>query len=339
MFLNSCYGVDQLDYFRIVFMDSKQDFLPVITPVNQKGGVGKTETTILLAEWFAIVRKMRVLVIDTDMQCNTTEQLVGMELAPDAVGGQLPPKHPDFDPNENVEERSTIADIFEGKSVLPYSSWIRDEKDPARGFVEVICGHPHKLEVVNNVFYKPMNQPINKDVHNSLKSFIEDKGDPSDPENTTLKDLYDIIIIDTGPSRTPLFRASIRASTHIIVPFRPEKRDIQGMTAMLQVIESENYNRPNDRQQLNLIGLLPNMVRNPRTLTQKKYLEEVHANHKDILFPEDGWLHLLKAFPERDVEGAKPRSIFNLPANEPARRQATAMATHVEHAIFGKELA
>lgn len=308
---------------------------PVIIPANQKGGVGKTEEAIILAEWFSLVRNKRVLLIDTDMQCNCTDHFVGMELSPGTTGGMLPPVHPDYQAGENMEERSTVTDLFEGKIVLPYPTWINNNGDPNKGLVDVICGHPEKLETINAIFYKPQNLPINRDIHHSLKSFIEEQSDPEDPDYLTIKDLYDIVIIDTGPSRTPLFRAAIRAASHAIIPFRPNKRDIQGMTAMLQVVENENYNRPNDDRPLELIGLLPNMVRIPRTITESKNLQDLLELHSDIMFPEESWLNLLKAFPERDIEGSRPRSIFELPENDLARKQSTAMAIYVEQSIFG----
>ncbi|MCK5520042.1 MAG: AAA family ATPase [Candidatus Marinimicrobia bacterium] len=50
----------------------------IISIVNHKGGVGKTTTTINLGH--AIARKkQRVLLIDMDLQCNTTLTILGLE--------------------------------------------------------------------------------------------------------------------------------------------------------------------------------------------------------------------------------------------------------------------
>lgn len=293
---------------------------PVICSANQKGGVGKTLVIGLLAEYFALVRFKKVLLIDLDMQCNSSDQWVGMELAPKVIGGQLPPRHPDYNPEYDVNERSTIADIFYGKSVLPHSTWINGQ-DEAKGLVDVLCGHPQLLEEVNIEFDRASGQ-IDQRVHNRIREFIEDPA---------VQESYDIILLDTGPSRSPIFRAAIRAASHVVIPFRPEEKDIQGITAMLQVTRQENYSRNNQQERLSLMGLLPNMVRH--TKLHDTNLTDFLKNHQKITFPKDAWLGHLTAFPERDTKDSRPKSIFELPDNATAKLQATHMAEFINHSL------
>lgn len=295
----------------------------IIAFMNQKGGVGKTLGTTLLAEWFAIKRNKRVLIVDLDMQCNTSDHWVGMELVANAVGGQLPPIHPDFNPEWKVNERSSIADIFYGMPVLPYPTWVLSNDAEFSGSVEVMCGHPQKLEEINLHFQRADGQ-LDVRVLNKLREFF------TDPD---LRDSYDIILLDTGPSRSPIFRAALRSASHIVIPFRPEEKDIQGITAMLQVVRQENYSRANDREKLQLIGLLPNMVRPTKQHNQN--LQYLSNEHKSIFFPNDAWLSHLTAFPERDVKGSRPKSIFELPEDSIAKQQATAMALYIENSLHG----
>ena len=53
--------------------------LPYILGVfNQKGGVGKSLVSAIVAEYAAIKAKMNVLVVDLDMQCNSSDYWVGI---------------------------------------------------------------------------------------------------------------------------------------------------------------------------------------------------------------------------------------------------------------------
>ena len=54
----------------------------IITIGNQKGGVGKTITTVFLSQFYAFIKKMRVLLIDLDPQANGTTSLIPYEGSP-----------------------------------------------------------------------------------------------------------------------------------------------------------------------------------------------------------------------------------------------------------------
>lgn len=296
--------------------------VPIIASMNQKGGSGKTTVVGLLAEFNALIMKRRVLLIDLDMQCNTTDQWVGMEEAPNLVGGQQPPKHPEYSEALGVNQRSSIADIFYGKAVLPFSS-LFNEKTIQTGSVDVICGHPHLLEEVNLKFTKK-DDSIDEQILNKLRDFLL---------SADLQESYDIILLDTGPSRNPIFRSAMRAATHIIIPFKPEEKDIQGINAMLQILRQENFSRSNIK--LKLIGLLPNMVRN--TKLHESTLNKLSNGYSSALFPQNSWLNHLTAFPERDLKGIKPKSVFGLPKTNKAYLQALAMAKYIDNSIFNSQ--
>src|SRR5271169_5507375 len=51
----------------------------VFSTINLKGGVGKTTTTVALAETFSAEERKKVLVIDLDPQTNATVMLIGEE--------------------------------------------------------------------------------------------------------------------------------------------------------------------------------------------------------------------------------------------------------------------
>lgn len=293
----------------------------VLAVLNQKGGVGKTTVASVIAEYAAIVAKKNVLVVDLDMQCNSSDYWVGMESAPQATGGQLPPLHPDYDGDPDLDSRSSIADIFFGKAVLPHATYIREEN----GFentVEVMVGHPSLLERINSEFDNASGK-ISSMIIDRLGEFLH----MDDVANT-----YDLIILDTGPSRNPIFRSAVRAATHAIIPFEPEEKSLQGINAMLQVIQSENFSR-SDADQLQLIGLCPNKVR-ANTNIHRSTLEMLHQELGKVMFPEDVYLPQSTAFPERDLKGISPRSIFQISAQHAAHKQSSAVGAYVTKHIF-----
>lgn len=296
--------------------------IPVLAVLNQKGGVGKTTVSSVLAEYAAISKGLRVLVVDLDMQCNSSDYWVGMELAPNATGGQLPPAHPDYAGDPDTEERSSIADTFFGKSALPYSTYI-DVANGFKGKVEILMGHPERLERINTEFDNASGR-IDSEVIQRIGAVLHQDG---------IEDEYDVIILDTGPSRNPVFRAALRAATHTVIPFEPEEKSLQGINAMLQAITSENFARdPVD--EVKLVGLLPNKVRTG-TRIHMNTLEMLREELPEILCPPDIYLPQATAFPERDIKGITPKSIFQIANNHKARQQAELVGEYVMSHVLG----
>jgi len=293
----------------------------VLAILNQKGGVGKTTVASVIAEYAAIVAKKNVLVVDLDMQCNSSDYWVGMESAPQATGGQLPPLHPDYDGDEDLDPRSNIADIFFGKAVLPHATYISAQNN-FENTVEVMVGHPALLERINSE-YSNSSGKIGSQIIERLGDFLHM------PE---LAESYDLIVLDTGPSRNPIFRSAVHAATHVVVPFECEEKSLQGINAMLQVIQSENFSR-SDADQLELIGLCPNKVR-ANTNVHRKTLEMLHSELGKIMFPVGVYLPQSTAFPERDLKGVSPRSIFQISPQHAARQLSATVGEHITGRIF-----
>jgi chromosome partitioning protein len=296
----------------------------VLAVLNQKGGVGKTTTVTMLSEYGAMIQKVngepcRILVVDLDMQCNTSDYFVGMEPAPQERGGQLPPKHtyPEFMGSDEVSERSTIADIFYGQMVLPHTVEL------SGGTLDVLLGHPRRLEEINEKFSNEKGE-VDTNVVNRLGEVLHSE---------EVAESYDLIILDTGPTRNPIFRAALRAATHVLIPYEPEEKSLQGINSMAQALNSENYSRKKNEPPVKVIGLLPNKVRVGLAL-HKDNIDTVSTNLPKLAMPEDVFLPLSIAFPKRDVKGANPKSIFDVKKSDNARKHALRVAEHVFGAIF-----
>jgi chromosome partitioning protein len=302
----------------------------VLAVVNQKGGVGKTTVVSVLGEFGGLhwqvaegkkKRDARILIVDLDMQCNTSDYFVGMEAAPQVRGGQLPPKHPDFDGSDEYKERSTIADIFDGLLVLPHVVQLKSKIKNVE--IDVIVGHPKELEEINEKFDRASGE-IDRKVVNRLGQLLHSE---------SVADYYDLVILDTGPSRNPTFRAALRAATHAVVPFEPEEKSLQGVNSMAQAIASENFNRKKSEVKLKVVGLLPNKVRIGVQL-HKDIINKITKNLSSLAMPEGVFLPLSIAFPKRDVKGARPKSIFDLRASDNARKKSIEVCEYIYNSVF-----
>ena len=71
---------------------------------------------------------------------------------------------------------------------------------------------------------------------------------------------YEVVIIDTAPSKGPLTISAIKAATHIIIPSVMEAQPIQGIYGMMQLWMQESLAREEGRA-IELVGILPNLFR------------------------------------------------------------------------------
>lgn len=283
----------------------------VITPTNNKGGVGKTKVSILLAEYFAKELKKNVLAIDFDPQCNFSHRFLLMELDPAAPEGLMPPLHPDYDQQEmDWDGRSSIADIFYGHGVVPYSTYIPN--------LDIAPGYAIKLLAAEAV----RKNEVAEKVHQQLAHFL------SAPD---VKDAYDIVVVDTAPSKGPLTVSAIKAATHIVIPCVMEAQPVQGIYGMLQLWMQESFLR-SPQNPLHLLGILPNMF---KPINLHKDILESLKNDKAI----SKYILPLKlgnraAFAEVDSEGAIPSSVFDLPDSSLAKKEAVEFCDYIARRIF-----
>lgn len=286
----------------------------IIAPTNNKGGVGKTKVSILLAEYISVYLKKRVLAIDFDPQCNFSHRFLEMEVDPAASDGLMPPVHPDYNPADpedaNWDGRSSIGDIFFGNGVLPYPTYIEN--------LDIAPGHAHKLLLAEAV----RRTEVAEKVYKQLSLFL------SMPDvNST----YDVAIIDTAPSKGPLTISAIKAATHIIIPCIMEEQPIQGIYGMLQLWMQETHQR-SDSNPIKLVGILPNMFR-PINL-HNDLLESLKQKEGVSKYIMPVRLGQRAAFAETDVDGAVPQSVFNLSDSNPSKQEALKVCEYITKEVF-----
>lgn len=156
--------------------------MPVVTLLNQKGGVGKTSTCYHLAGTFALMQR-RVLLIDNDPQASLTQGFIG----PDGMRALAP--------------RETIASVFAGDEPFP-GQVIR----PVMPGVDLLAGS--RLATRHNV---PEPQEAPAEAQGCLREFLAE-----------VRGRYDHVLIDCPPNLHLCSWAALVASDHLIVPLQPE---------------------------------------------------------------------------------------------------------------------
>ena len=169
--------------------------MPVITLLNQKGGVGKTSCTHHLSGTFAQMGR-RVLLLDADPQSSLTQGWWG----PVAT--------------RQLDPAATIAAVLRG-----------DRPHPE----QVI--HPTGLAGVDLVpgsraatsFNTPDPHRADPEVQGFLRAFLDEAAAG-----------YDLVLIDCPPNLHLCSWAALAASDFLIVPLQPEDYGAQGIADVLE---------------------------------------------------------------------------------------------------------
>ena len=217
-----------------------------------------------------------------------------MEIAPYAKEGKQPPIHPDYNPDNpedrNWDGRSSIANIFFGQPIIPYPTNCE--------FIDILPGHASKLLEAEQV---SKDETISKLI-DIFHKFIWSEA---------VVDNYDLIIIDTGPSKAGLTRAAIHAATHLIIPAIMEFDSIEGVYGMMHLWKQENYSRDKEKP-LKLIGILPNKFKGNTSL-HRDLLKDLQSKPElGNYVLEEFKLSDKILFAETDAKGVTPNSVFEL---------------------------
>lgn len=177
---------------------------------NLKGGVGKSTTTVMLADGLAFFHGMNVLIIDLDPQANSSQMLLterGVQAASDQgksahhllgefVAGRPGQAAPYIMPNAVSIEELRIA----------------EEQDERKGWISILPSHPQlRLRELSleEEWYSRAGTPTT--LAEALAKYLKTAFEPLLP-------LYDIILLDCPPHLSPLARAGLSMADVYITP-------------------------------------------------------------------------------------------------------------------------
>lgn len=192
--------------------------------VNQKGGVGKTTTTVNLAAYLATFGK-KVLLIDIDPQSNAS---VGLGVDRSQVAQCLYNVLIEGLPVAEVIIKSNISNL----DVLPSTPRL------AGAEVELVTLEPRETRLKDSIL--------------------------------SIKEQYDLLVIDCPPSLSLLTVNALTAADEVIIPIQCEYYALEGISQLTHTLELV---RESLNPSLKIRGIVLTMF-DPRTLLSAQVAEE-----------------------------------------------------------------
>jgi chromosome partitioning protein len=185
--------------------------LNIVAVANQKGGVGKTVTTLNLAAGLAR-EGQRVLVIDGDPQGNLTLLLGRRPAVPASLDA---PAHASRARKPSPHDLSDLLVAIAEKKGVAISGFI--EKGVRRG-LDLIPSRNRRMRL----------ELGDTEIQSAAPGFSR--------LLSRLAEHYDWILMDTSPSNGPLERALIAACEAVIIPLEFQLFSVAGLEAILSEV-------------------------------------------------------------------------------------------------------
>lgn len=177
----------------------------LVSVINMKGGVGKSTTTVSLAETLALHQRRRVLIVDLDPQTNASIMVAGPEKW-----------------NAMREAERTLDFYFESYIVQqrpkPFKQLIESKVTDLKGKPDVaLCASAPEFRIVERDLIENF---VKKGYHiDAIQKWICERF--ANGLKTVIND-YDYILIDCPPGISLFAEAALIAADAILVPTIPD---------------------------------------------------------------------------------------------------------------------
>jgi cellulose biosynthesis protein BcsQ len=185
-----------------------------IAVFNNKGGVGKTTLTCNVAHFFASKHKMRVLVVDCDPQCNSTQLIMGEQFSTRLYWSQ--------DVRDKVTTIKDILQPIEDGDANIQTTIVPVEASQNAFKVDLIPGHP-SFSIIEDRLGAAWHDLLGGDLGGIRKTNW----------NTSLCSLlrnnYDLVFFDLGPSLGSINRSVLIGCDRFATPMGADIFSILGI--------------------------------------------------------------------------------------------------------------
>lgn len=190
-----------------------------LTIFNHKGGVGKTTLTVNIAAALANQGK-RILLVDSDPQCNLTAYLFADEVVDDLL-----------DKSERSSGRTIWSAVRPVYEELGEVSHLNPMPTPIEG-VDLIPG-----DIRMSLFEESLADSWTSCFKRKLGGFRAISAISAMVETVTDRDEYDFVFYDTGPNIGPLNRVLLLDSDFFIVPVACDLFSTRALSTLGQTLK------------------------------------------------------------------------------------------------------
>ena len=228
----------------------------IISIINLKGGVGKTTTTVQLAECLASEFSKKVLVIDLDPQTNATIALIGEDKWKEVSKLKQTLFHLFQDKLEQKSNFRIKEALLDGVSDLKLQSL-----SLLSSSIDLIDIQDHITDLPKKTGYavNPM-EVLKTAIYSELEQF-------------------DYVLIDCPPNLGFITRNGIEISDYYLIPTIPDILSTYGIPQIIRKIKDFKDERPQLRIQC--LGLLITKF-SSKAKTHKKVLSDLPARFESI---------------------------------------------------------
>lgn len=194
----------------------------IVSVINLKGGVGKTTTTVALAEFLVYEEGKKVLVIDLDPQTNSTVMLINQDRWKQANDEKKTLNQMFLDKLNNTNEFNIHDSIIKGVSVVG-------------GGMKNLDLLPSSLDLLDIQDRIPMINPMSNFAQSPitvLASYLDD----------TIIDEYDYILIDCPPNLGVITLNGIYLSDYYLIPVVADILSTYGIPQIIDRINTVGKN-------------------------------------------------------------------------------------------------